>query len=117
MSDYKSLKPKTRRTQYDTKNSNLEKIKKISLKLTLILLVNSIKITSVTGGVNNGGHLFKSFTPGFDSIVYIPYYVKYPHLSKGYFHHESIWFGGYRHPSTGFGSNSIMIMLMPLQVI
>ncbi|MDX2415686.1 MAG: hypothetical protein QNK33_10895 [Bacteroidales bacterium] len=84
---------------------------------------NSIKITSVTGGVNNGGHLFKSFTPGFDSIVYIRYYVKYPHLSKGYFHHESIWFGGYKPTITwpnpqagacGLGSKRISIAFEPV---
>ena len=56
---------------------------------------HSLKMTSITGGVNNGGYLFKRFTPGFDSIVYVRYYVKYPSLSFGYFHHEGVWFGGY----------------------
>jgi len=55
---------------------------------------NSIKMTSIKG-VNVGGHLFKSFGPGFDSTVYVRYYVKYPSISKGYFHHEGVWFGGY----------------------
>jgi hypothetical protein len=54
----------------------------------------SLKITNI-GGQNSGGHLFKSFNPGFDSIVYMRYYVKYPLSSKGYIHHESIWIGGY----------------------
>lgn len=64
---------------------------------------NSLKMTSITGGVNNGGHLFKRFTPGFDSTVYIRYYVKYPSISNGYFHHEGVWFGGYN-PATDFPS-------------
>ena len=55
----------------------------------------SLKMTSTTGGANNGGHLFKHFTPGFDSVVYVRYYVKYPASSNGYFHHEGVWFGGY----------------------
>lgn len=54
----------------------------------------SIRITS-TEGVNTGGHLYKSFTPGFDSTVYIRYYVKYPSIPDGYLGHQSIWFGGY----------------------
>ncbi|MEO8067901.1 MAG: hypothetical protein ABI599_09435 [Flavobacteriales bacterium] len=54
----------------------------------------SIRITNV-GGQNNGGHLYKSFTPGWDSTLYIRYYVKYPSTSLGYIHHESIWIGGY----------------------
>ncbi len=62
---------------------------------------HSLKITSITNGVNNGGHLFKRFSPGFDSCIYVRYYVKYPVGSKGYFHHESIWFGGYI-PSTSW---------------
>ncbi len=62
--------------------------------------VYSLKMTS-TQGVNNGGHLFKKFTPGFDSTVYVRYYVKYPLVSKGYFHHESVWFGGYN-PATNW---------------
>jgi hypothetical protein len=56
----------------------------------------SLRITGV-GGKNSGGHLYKSFSPGFDSIVHIRYYVKYPLSSKGYIHHEAIWIGGY-HP-------------------
>jgi hypothetical protein len=67
---------------------------------------HSLKITN-TGGQNNGGHLFKIFKPGFDSVVYLRYYVKYPSSSKGYIHHEGIWFGGYNpvldypHPRAG----------------
>lgn len=37
----------------------------------------SLKITS-TQGVNTGGHLYKSFTPGYDNTIYVRYYVKYP---------------------------------------
>ena len=58
----------------------------------------SLKITN-TGGQNTGGHLFRNFDPGFDSTVYLRYYVKYPAISKGYIHHESVWIGGYE-PST-----------------
>jgi len=61
---------------------------------------NSIKMTTIKG-VNTGGHLYKSFTPGFDSTVYIRYYVKYSSLSNGYFHHEGVWFGGYN-PATDY---------------
>lgn len=45
----------------------------------------AIKITN-TGGKNDGGHLLKQFTPGFDSTIYMRYYVKYPLISKGYIH-------------------------------
>ena len=58
----------------------------------------SIKMTTKQG-VNVGGHLFKRFTPGFDNTVFVRYYVKYPSISNGHFHHEAIWFGGYN-PST-----------------
>ena len=54
----------------------------------------SLKMTSIQGKTN-GGHLYKSFSPGFDSVVYLRYYIKYPETSKGYFHHEGVWFGGY----------------------
>ncbi len=54
----------------------------------------SIRLTNL-GGQNNGGHLFKRFMPGWDSTVYLRYYVKYPSSSQGYIHHESIWLGGY----------------------
>ena len=84
---------------------------------------NSLKMTSITGGVNNGGHLYKLFTPGFDSTVYIRYYVKYPSISDGYFHHESVWFGGYN-PSTawpnpqagtcGLGSSRLSVAYEPV---
>ncbi len=62
----------------------------------------AIKMTN-QGGKNQGGHLFKRFDPGFDSTIYIRYYVKYPLSSKGYIHHESVWIGGY-HPSTTYPS-------------
>jgi len=62
---------------------------------------NSLKMTSITGGVRNGGYLFKQFSPGFDSVVYVRYYVKYPSSSNGYFHHEGVWFGGYN-PSINY---------------
>ena len=61
---------------------------------------NSIKMTN-TGGQNTGGHLYKSFPTGFDSTVYIRYYVKYPSVSNGYIHHQAIWFGGYN-PATAY---------------
>jgi hypothetical protein len=54
----------------------------------------SLRMTNV-GGQNSGGHLYKRFVPGFDTTIYIRYYVKYPSISKGYIHHESIWIGGY----------------------
>ncbi len=59
----------------------------------------SLKMTSITGK-NEGGHLFKRFSPGFDSVVYVRYYVKYPATSSGYFHHEGVWFGGYNPATT-----------------
>ncbi len=77
----------------------------------------SLKMTSIQG-VNVGGHLFKYFSPGFSNTLYIRYYVKYPAISNGYFHHEGLWFGGYN-PSTawpnpqagscGLGSSRISI--------
>ncbi|MHA4807994.1 hypothetical protein ACX0G9_07800 [Flavitalea flava] len=54
----------------------------------------SLKITN-TGGKNDGGHLYKRFSPDFDSTIYLRYYVKYPLISKGYIHHESVRMGGY----------------------
>ena len=59
----------------------------------------SIKMTSKQG-VNVGGHLFKRFIPGFDNTVYVRYYVKYPTISNGHFHHEAVWFGGYNPATT-----------------
>ncbi|MEO8589819.1 MAG: T9SS type A sorting domain-containing protein [Flavobacteriales bacterium] len=56
--------------------------------------LHSIRITNM-GGQNNGGHLYKRFTPGWDSTIYVRYYVKYPQTSQGYIHHESVWVGGY----------------------
>jgi len=84
---------------------------------------NSIKITN-KGGVNSGGHLFKSFDGGFDGTIYIRYYVKYPSSSNGYIHHEGIWLGGYN-PSTswpnpragtcGLGDSRISIAYEPVE--
>jgi hypothetical protein len=54
----------------------------------------SLKISN-TQGENSGGHLFKSFSPGFDSTVFLRYYVKYPSIEEGYFGHQGVWFGGY----------------------
>ncbi len=83
----------------------------------------AIKISSVTGGVTGGGHLYKHFNPGFDNIVYVRYYVKYPSASQGYFHHESVWFGGYN-PATswpnpqagtcGLGNSRLSIAFEPV---
>ncbi|MFD0748896.1 hypothetical protein ACFQZS_02000 [Mucilaginibacter calamicampi] len=65
-------------------------------------LSSALKITN-RGRVNDGGHLYKQFKKSFDSVVYVRYYVKYPLSSKGYIHHESVWFGGYN-PSTAYPS-------------
>ena len=59
---------------------------------------NSIKMTNI-GGQNTGGHLYKSFPKGFDNTIYVRYYVKYPSISKGYIHHQGVWFGGNNPPS------------------
>ncbi len=58
----------------------------------------ALTITNI-GGVNDGGDLFKRFTPGFDSIFFIRYYVKYPFSSKGFIHHQSVRVGGHNPPS------------------
>jgi hypothetical protein len=79
-------------------------------------------MTSI-GGLNDGGHLFKQFSQGFDSTVYLRYYVKYPSVSKGFIHHESVWFGGYqpsvpypdpRAGTCGLGDNRISIAYEPV---
>jgi hypothetical protein len=57
----------------------------------------SLKITGKQG-LNSGGYLYKNFPEGFGNEVYIRYYVKYPAISKNYFHHEGIWIGGYHPP-------------------
>jgi hypothetical protein len=82
----------------------------------------SLKMTNI-GGQNTGGHLFRNFPGGFDSVVYFRYYVKYPSVSKGFIHHQGIWFGGYQ-PSTdypnpqagicGLGNSSISIAYEPV---
>jgi hypothetical protein len=56
----------------------------------------SIKIPSVGGGVNNGGHLYKLLSPGVDDTLYVRYYVKYP--TTGAYVHEGIWMGGHNPP-------------------
>ncbi|MBN9385829.1 MAG: hypothetical protein J0H74_34055 [Chitinophagaceae bacterium] len=85
---------------------------------------HSIKMTN-TGGQNDGGHLYKLFPGGFDSTIYLRYYVKYPSVSKGYIHHESVWFGGYnpgttytnpRAGSCGLGDARISIAYEPVVV-
>lgn len=58
----------------------------------------SLKIVSV-GQKDSGGRLFKKITPGYDSVVYLRYYVKYPMIAKGYIHHSSVSLGGYNPPS------------------
>lgn len=82
----------------------------------------SIKMTNI-GGVNTGGHLYKRFQPGWDSVVYIRYYVKYPSISQGYIHHESVWLGGYNPATTwpnpqagtcGLGDQRIAIAYEPV---
>lgn len=82
----------------------------------------SLKMTSIAAA-NNGGHLYRKFTPGWDSTVYVRYYVKYPSISDGFIHHEAIWFGGYN-PATnwpnpragtcGLGDSRISISYEPI---
>ncbi len=52
-------------------------------------------VMSNVGGENDGGHLFKQFKTSFNGTIFLRYYVKY-RGSKGYIHHESVWFGGYK---------------------
>ncbi|MHA4896857.1 hypothetical protein ACXZ1K_19055 [Pedobacter sp. PWIIR3] len=83
---------------------------------------NAIKMTSI-GTENDGGHLYKQFHTGFDGTIYLRYYVKYPSVSKGYIHHESVWLGGYN-PATfypnpragvcGLGDQRISIAYEPV---
>ena len=54
---------------------------------------------SNNGGTTDGGHLYKKFDPGFEGTVYLRYYVKYPLVSKSYFHHIGVRIGGYDPPS------------------
>ncbi|MEX2231369.1 MAG: hypothetical protein WD824_04375 [Cyclobacteriaceae bacterium] len=83
---------------------------------------NSLKMTNI-GGANTGGHLFRNFDPGFDCTIYIRYYVKYPLVSKGYIHHESVWVGGFNPSSTwpspqagtcGLGNSRLSISYEPI---
>jgi hypothetical protein len=57
--------------------------------------VRSLQITSL-GGTNNGGHLYKRLSPGYDQL-YFRYYIKY--ASQGAYHHSGGWFGGYNPPT------------------
>lgn len=83
----------------------------------------SLKMTSIAAA-NNGGHLYKKFSPGWDGTVYVRYYVKYPFISNGYIHHEAVWFGGYN-PATnwpdpragtcGLGGSRISVSYEPIK--
>jgi len=59
-------------------------------------VTHSLNIPWVGGGVNDGGHLYKEFSPGVDDTLYVRYYVKYP--TSGQYQHEGIWMGGYNPP-------------------
>lgn len=57
----------------------------------------SIRLTNI-GGMNDGAHLYKMIAPGWGDSLFVRYYVKYPRISNGYIHHESIKFGGNNPP-------------------
>jgi hypothetical protein len=57
---------------------------------------HSLKIPSVGGGVNNGGHLYKLLSPGVNDTLYVRYYIKYP--TSGAYVHEGVWMGGHNPP-------------------
>jgi len=65
-----------------------------ALKPPDVISGNSLRFTSIQG-VNHGGYLYKNFGEGFDSTVFLRYYVYYPETSKGFLHHEGVWVGGY----------------------
>jgi hypothetical protein len=83
----------------------------------------SLKLTSIAAA-NDGGHLYRKFTPGWDSTVYVRYYVKYPSVSNGFIHHEAVWLGGYN-PATnwpnpragtcGLGDSRLSISYEPIK--
>ena len=56
----------------------------------------SLNIPWAGGGVNNGGHLYKSLSPGVDDKLYVRYYIKYP--TTGKYTHTGIWIGGHNPP-------------------
>ena len=58
---------------------------------------HSLNIPWVGGGVNDGGHLYKVFSPGIDDTLYVRYYIKYPTTVTS--HHSGIWMGGFNPPS------------------
>jgi len=59
---------------------------------------SSLRISSKQGE-NTGGYLYRNFPDGFEGDeIYLRYYVKYPEISKKYFHHEGVWIGGYYPP-------------------
>jgi len=51
-----------------------------------------------TGGINDGGALYKLLSPGVDPTLYVRYYIKYP--SNANYSHHGIWMGGYSPPLT-----------------
>jgi hypothetical protein len=53
----------------------------------------SLRVPSVGGGVNTGGHLYKLLSPGVNDTLYVRYYIKYP--TTGNYVHEGIWMGGH----------------------
>lgn len=58
---------------------------------------HSLRIKSVYNLVR-GGHLYKSFGEGYDSMIFLRYYVRYPSISQGTEGHQGVWFGGYNPP-------------------
>jgi len=58
----------------------------------------SLNIPWTGGGVSNGGHLYKLFSPGIDDTLYVRYYIKYP--TSGQYRHDGLWMGGYNPPLT-----------------
>ncbi len=57
---------------------------------------HSLNISSVGGGVSNGGHLYRQLTPGVDDTLYVRYYLKYP--TGVNYSHQGIWMGGHNPP-------------------
>jgi hypothetical protein len=53
----------------------------------------SLNISSVGGGVSNGGHLYRQLAPAITDTLYVRYYIKYPTNSS--YSHQGIWMGGH----------------------
>jgi len=60
-------------------------------------LQQSLTIPWTSGGASQGGHLYRTLSPGVDDVLYVRFYIKYPTVRN--YTHSGVWIGGYNPPS------------------